>query len=296
MKSLLVLLSLVGTFIYFSVSLAQAVPTCTFRSSCSAGEVCVFSVFQNDNSHVGNCSYYGTKICCTEITSVAFRSNNCNSDEGSVISLNQENNSHIGGKIYYSLKVCSKFTNNPLIGNIRTSCQSGEACVASVFQGNNSHVGTCNYYSSKICIRERFNATLTVNLNDTTPKWNGGVRVSGKITRSDSSNVDTDAEGINVYVNRSVYCTNQSDSNGDYTCDFTSPNAVGNYELNVTIQDPQTSAYWSNTTTFKVKAAVGPEKAAERTPESISCYEEPRIIQNPDGTLKTGYVRVCIFR
>lgn len=281
----------------FVVDNSEAAPSCSFRSSCNAGEVCIFSVFQENNSHVGNCSYYGTQACCNETTTVTIRSGSCNANEGVVFSTFQENNSHVGHNDYYDTKVCARFASNPVVVNVRSSCLSGEACLASKFQDNNTHVGTCTYYSdNRLCLRELLNVTITISLNNTAPSWSQGIRATGKATRADGSNVDTNANDLNIYLNGTLYCTNETDSNGDYACDFSAPSTTGIYLANVTVVDPTTSRTWSNTTSLSVKPSFGETAAIEKTAASVSCYEEPRIVQNPDGTLKIAYVRVCISK
>lgn len=299
MKLYWILLTLVSIFLFLFLSdNSEAAPACAFRSgSCNAGEVCIFSVFQENNTHIGNCSYYSTQVCCNGTTRVAVRSDSCNSDEGIVLSVFQENNTHVGHRDYYSTKVCARFANNPVVVNTRSSCQSGETCIASKFQDNNSHVGTCAYYDNDLCLRERLNVTITVGVNNSEPSWNDVVRATGRATRADDSNIDTNANDLNIYLNSTLYCTNETDSNGDYICDFSAPGTLGIYTLNVTIVDPTTSITWTNTSvSITVKASVGLNATAASEAESVSCYEEPRVIQNPDGTLRIGYVRVCVSK
>mgnify|MGYP001592914518 CR=1 FL=1 len=291
------LLVFLGLIIYFMPDVSQAAPSCSIRSgSCNAGEVCIFSIYQENDSHVGNCSYYNNKVCCNETTTVAVRSGSCNADEGKIISEYQENDSHVASKDYYNTKICAKFASNPAVGNIRSSCLTGEACVTSVFQANDSHVGNCNYYSQKICLRELFGVTITVNLNSTTPMWNGGERISGTVSRGDGTFVDSNANDLNVYLNGTLYCTNETDSSGNYICDFSAPSSLGIYQANVTILDPLTSVTWWNTASFTVIASSGQPSPASSSAQTVSCYEEPRVVQNPDGTLTVANVNVCVWQ
>lgn len=39
--------------------------SCTYRTSCIGGETCLASIAANTESHVGDCSAYSQKICCT---------------------------------------------------------------------------------------------------------------------------------------------------------------------------------------------------------------------------------------
>lgn len=237
-------------------------------------------------------------MCCTEITSSTIRISSCNAGEGEVFSMFATSNAHAGKKFYYNNLVCAKTANNPIITNIRSSCLSREKCVVSLFQENNTHVGSCSYYSNKLCIQENFNITITMILNNTEPNWNEGVMLSGNATRADGSTVDTsaDPEDVEVFLNSSKVCTTDTNSAGGYTCNFAAPSAIGLYELNVTVDDPVTGKTHWNTTTFNVKQKFGEARATETVAENIACYEEPRIVQNPDGTIGIAIVRICVFK
>ncbi len=288
-------------FLFFSlffVTNSEAIPACTFRTTCNGDETCIFEVLQENNTHVGSCdSTYTTKICCTEITSATIRSS-CNAGEGGVVSMYETSNAHAGRKDYYSSIVCAKTASNPVVTNIRTSCLAREACAFTIFQQNNTHVGRCGYYTNSLCMQEDFNATITMILNVTTPNWNESVMLSGVATRADGSAIDTsaDPENVEVYRNGTNICITDTNSSGGYTCNFTASSAVGLYELNVTVDDPTTGKTWSNTTTFTVKQQLGEAKTTESTAESVACYEEPRLVQNPDGTIEVSIVRICVWK
>ncbi len=274
-----------------------AIPTCTFRTSCNAGETCIFEVFQENNSHVGNCdSDYTTKICCTELSNVTVRSNSCNSREAPVLSMYQTSNSHAAFGLYYSNVVCANTSSNQILMNLRSSCTPRETCAATFFQNNNTHVGRCGYFANSLCIQEHFAVTITMILNSTSPNWNDVIQLQGVASRSDGTFVNTSGNlDVTVYVNSSTVCQTDTNSSGGYTCNFTAPQAVGLYNVNVTISDP-TAATYSNSTTFTVKQTFGETKEVEESVRSISCYEEPRIIQNADGTIEVATIRICVFR
>lgn len=292
-------------FIFFSflfVTNSVAIPTCTFRSgSCSGGETCIFEVLQENNSHVGSCdSDYNIKICCTEITSATIRTGSCNSGEDTILTMYQTSNSHAGSKTNYNNLVCARTANSPVLTTIRSSCLSRENCAFTTFQQNNTHVGRCNYYTNLVCIQQRLNNSITIILNVSDPNWNQSVGMEGVFTRSDGTAVDTSSDAdsdLEVYLNSSLICRVETNSTGGYTCNFTAPASVGLYELNVTADDPTTSLASWNSTTFAVKQIIGePQITAEQTSESIACYEEPRIVQNPDGTIEVAVVRICVFK
>ncbi len=301
MKVYVIFAVLLFSFVAFA-TLSIAIPTCTFRASaCSGGETCILSVLQENNTHVGSCSAYNTKVCCTEITTATVRSA-CNSGEGGAVSMYQTSNSHAGRHEYYSNIVCAKTASNPILANVRSSCLARENCLISVFQQNNTHAGTCSYYGTKICIQELFNVTTTIKLNNTSPNWNDWVNVQGVANRSDGSSIDTsaDPEDVKIYVNSSLRCTIDTNSSGGYSCNFRAPSSLGLYEVNVTITDPTTGKSWWNSTTFNVQQQIGQpieEGASEEDEaESVACYEEPRLVQNPDGTLAVSIVRICVWR
>ena len=306
MKFYLILLSVLLVFSVFVVG-SQAIPSCTFRSTaCSGSENCTFKVFQENDSHVGTCdSNYPISVCCTEITSATIRSS-CNSDEGGIASMYATSNAHAGRKDYYSNIVCAKTANNPVVANIRgdTDCFSRETCAFTMFQQNNTHVGRCTYYSNRLCIQELFNVTITMILNNTSPNWNESVGLQGIATRSDGSSIDTSGSpnDVEVFLNSSRICATDTNSTGGYTCNFTAPPAIGLYQLNVTVNDTTTSKIWFNTTTFNVKqkfgeqTAVGTAQTVEGAAQTVACYEEPRVLQNPDGTIKIAVVRICVIK
>ncbi|MEM5797225.1 MAG: hypothetical protein QXD72_01725 [Candidatus Aenigmatarchaeota archaeon] len=299
--------NLIGLSVFLFLTLlfvagSDAIPTCTFKTACATGETCLFEVFQENNTHVGSCdSPYTIKVCCTEITSAAIRTS-CVAGEGGVISMYQTYDSHAGSKDYYSNVVCAKTANNPVLTIMRPTCLARERCVVSVYQENNTHVGHCDYYSTKVCIQEDFNVTITMILNVTEPNWNESVMLSGVATRADGSAIDTsgDPADVEVYLNDTSpprkICTTDTNSTGGYTCNFTAPLALGSYELNVTVDDPTTGKTSSNTTMFTIKQKLGEAPTIEKTAKDIACFEEPRVVQNPDGTIEIAIVRICVWK
>ena len=140
--------------------------------SCEPDEVCLFSMYKLNNSHVATCDYYNYKVCCDDIASSTIRYGSCNPDEGAVISLYNLNNSHAARKNYYSYKVCAKFNDYPIECSVRTSCLANETCVVSLYQQTNSHVATCDYYNYKVCcskLADLFTNESYITFNNTSP-------------------------------------------------------------------------------------------------------------------------------
>ncbi len=128
--------------------------TCNLRSnSCAAGETCLFSTYQQNNSHVGNCTEYTYKVCCDTVISATNRTS-CNADEDTVISMYATANSHAANKTSYNNKICAKYAGSPINASVKASCAADETCVASIFSTTNAHVGECGYYSNQICMRK----------------------------------------------------------------------------------------------------------------------------------------------
>lgn len=157
--------------IYFSFLLAiflvivlvktNSALTCTLRSnSCAENETCLFSTYQQNNSHLGNCSEYTYKVCCDRISSANIRAS-CNADEGDIISVYATTNSHAAEKTFYTNKICAKFPDSPVTVTINATCDINETCIASIFSATNAHVGECGYFDQQICLRKL--PDLTVN-------------------------------------------------------------------------------------------------------------------------------------
>ncbi|MEM5854647.1 MAG: LamG domain-containing protein [Candidatus Aenigmatarchaeota archaeon] len=54
---------LILSLIFLKVSKAL---TCSIKSSCDANEQCIFSTYQANDTHAGNCSAYTNKYCCSD--------------------------------------------------------------------------------------------------------------------------------------------------------------------------------------------------------------------------------------
>ena len=135
------------------------------------------------------------------------------------------------------------------------------------------------------------NVTILISLNKTNYWWGEGVGSYIKVVRRDGSLV-TNAS-INVSLNEVIKCSGKTNNNGEFLCDFTAPLEVGIFKLSVVIQDPKSTKLFSNSTNVEVVLTIGEdiEKA-----KIVSCHEEPRLIQNPDGTISRVIIKVCIVR
>jgi len=140
-------------FIFMLLPVAIAI-TCTTRSNfCGPGEYCLFSKYQLDNSHVGNCSAYTNLVCCSDqfLKSASVKSS-CDIGENGTIAMFNYTNAH--AEIYtadnYNYKVC---VSCPWMCELRSSCLAGEDAIASMNASTNSHVGEPGYYGLKVCCK-----------------------------------------------------------------------------------------------------------------------------------------------
>jgi len=144
--------------------------TCTFeQNSCSSG-ICVISVYQPNNTHAAECSYYTWKICCSDpfFYSSNLRYQSCQPGESAILSLYQQNNSHVekydqGNYDYHVCVAC------PWVCTVRSgSCLADEECVLSLNQTTNSHVGQCGYYGLSLCCRKESESPRYSNVGQNT--------------------------------------------------------------------------------------------------------------------------------
>ena len=128
---------------------------CVLReNTCQSNEVCLFSRFHANNSHVGNCSAYNNLTCCSDpfLTSAHVKTS-CDVGENGTISMYNWTNAHaeMYGEGNYQYHVCVEC---PLVCHLRSNCLQGETCVVSLNSSTNSHVGECGYYGNQLCCRK----------------------------------------------------------------------------------------------------------------------------------------------
>ena len=62
------------------------------------------------------------------------------------------------------------------------------------------------------------------------------------------------------------------------------------------VTDPLTNKVFGNSTILEVRPSVGETKAAEEAVGEVSCYELPKLVQNPDGSIREVIVRICVWK
>lgn len=240
-----------GFFALAAPSLAT--PTISFVSGdCTGGLTCVFSINSTENSHVGECGYYGTSVC-VNFTSATFRQNACTpGTETPLLSLFQRNDSHVGvfGISNYGNLSCVA----PTIGvTVKSSCGGGETCLISLNATNNSHVGDCDYYGLQLCLGppDATPPTITVQSPTNTTYFTFYETVSAEVTVNEiASNVFRNVDG-----GSNVSLSNSSGSwNGQLTGLSTGPHSVTFYANDTSNNHatPQTVYFTVDTAEFEL--------------------------------------------
>ncbi|MBU5689538.1 MAG: right-handed parallel beta-helix repeat-containing protein [Candidatus Aenigmatarchaeota archaeon] len=182
---------------------------CTIRqNSCNTGEICLFSRYQANNTHVGNCTAYGNLTCCSDpYLARAQIKASCNLGENGTISLYNYTNSH--AEIYtqgtYNYKVC---VDCPWICTLRASCLSDEYAIASINASTNAHIGEPGFYANQVCCKNENVQPTYSNLgeNATVIDYNRAVKLytlwqdNGNISHAI---LETNETG--VWQNKSIY-------------------------------------------------------------------------------------------
>jgi hypothetical protein len=137
--------------------------------------------------------------------------------------------------------------------------------------------------------------TVTADLNASEVWWNDPVKINGSAKRSDQTSIASANVEV-LLAGKNVCPLAATGVNGYYSCTFNAPQATGVYEVLVKVTDPQTNKIIANTTSFLVKPSYGGTKEEEEIAKGVGCYEVPKIIQNPDGSIKRVIVRVCVWR
>lgn len=158
-KTLFITILFLSSLLILNISYAQNEVSCYFKNECGIAEHCLFSLFQENDSHIGDCNYYNLKLCCSGFSKAYIINGLCQNGEGTVLTFNY-NNSHVGEGTYTGIgnygnySVCVKFPFDAPQVSVKSSCDLDEACIISKFKLNDSHVGSCSYYENKICVKQ----------------------------------------------------------------------------------------------------------------------------------------------
>lgn len=291
-KNIILMIFLSFFIVLLSIPLikSQIFINCSVTTTCSDVDVFHISDLTDAHAELNTQSNYQYKVCCrANGTSLSVT----NEISGGIIGLSYPTDAHveIGNQTNYGhhLKL------NPGVGYMRcdflNSCSGYETCVASLSGYTDAHVGDCvtNPYQIKICCNiETLN--LTLNLNATKVSWNDGIKVYGKATRS---GLPLDSSNVTIMLDNKVYCFLQTNSSGDYECSFTVPKKrIANYNITANVVDKDTLDDMTIWKTLKTYLYYG----YQISNNDMGCYETPRVIQNPDGTVDIVMVNVCVWK
>ncbi|MFN6992535.1 MAG: hypothetical protein ACK4MM_07445 [Fervidobacterium sp.] len=269
---------------------SQIYINCTVTTTCPDVDVFHISDLTDAHAELNTQNNYQYKVCCKATGTTLSVSNEIS---GGIIGLSYPTDAHaeIGNQMNYGyhLKL------NPGTGYMRcdflNSCDGYETCIVSLSGFTDAHVGDCvtNPYQTKICCNiETLN--LTLNMNSTKVSWNDGIKVYGKAMRS---GLPLDSSNVTIKFDDKIYCFLQTNSTGDYECSFTIPKKrIANYNITATVVDKDTLDEKTESRTFKTYLYYG----YQISKNDMSCYETPRVIQNPDGSVDIVMVNVCVWK
>lgn len=228
------ILLIVGIFLFGLVSASDSIIR---DGTCNAGETCMFSMWQMNDSHVAACGYYNFSVCYPETKPTTIRDGNCNAGEYSLLTTYQMNDSHIGETGYFNFSICVTGSNETYFQEDASACNAGDRGIASFYQRNDSHVGAIGYYNFTLCE----NNTITVI--DTTPPTITDCRNFTHLINTQFSDTihATDASGIDGYFLNDTTYFNISRTTGLIT-NLTNLTRFETYNLNLTVNDTNGNA------------------------------------------------------
>ena len=196
---LILLLSIISIISFFIiVPLLQSI-TCSIKSTCGVNEYCLFSRFQENDTHVGNCTEYENKTCCSDpyLTSVTFEKV-CNVGEFSFIAMYNYTDSHV-----------ESFNNSIL--ELRFDDGSGDIAFDSSGQGNHGRIYEATWTTGKYgnalsfdgindYVSVPYNDILNVTENFTVSFWFKANNVTSHQSLVDKGR-DYYGSGWRVYIN-----------------------------------------------------------------------------------------------
>ncbi|MCX8179030.1 MAG: right-handed parallel beta-helix repeat-containing protein [Candidatus Aenigmarchaeota archaeon] len=182
---------------------------CTIRqNSCNPGEFCLFSRFQANNTHVGNCTAYGNLTCCSDpyLTNVEIKSS-CSLGQNGTISMFNYTNSHaeVFTEGNYNYRVC---VDCPWICTLRSSCLSGEYALVSMNSSTNSHIGEPGFYANQLCCKIDDVLPIASNIGQNVSSINVGQAVKIYAFWQDNGNIShaiLETNETGVWQNKSIY-------------------------------------------------------------------------------------------
>ena len=138
---------------------------------------------------------------------------------------------------------------------------------------------------------------IIITLNETEVWWGDPINAS-LVATVDGNPIENGNVNITLNSSAGVVCSEDSatDAGGGYSCTFTAPNSVGNYNVTVDVYNPATGKTYTNSTLLTVKITFGGSTTQKSGAQSVGCYDVPMVIVNPDGSIKKVVVNVCVWK
>jgi len=137
---------------------------------------------------------------------------------------------------------------------------------------------------------------VTIELNATTVYYGDIVNASGRAFYADTLGDVTADSNVEIKIGGTTKCTDTTDAIGGYACYFSAPQSVGTHTVIVEVTDLITEKLITNSTSLTVSVIYGEEEAEREEAENVGCYEVPKIIQNPDGSIEKVTVKICVWK
>jgi len=156
---LIILLFTDGGIVGWVISLTDDLQ-CEVTDHCGSGTFCVFSMYNNTNSHIATCaSDYPLKVCCGAtgtILTTSTSNNKCTSNQGFLFSGFKLYNTHVDtndkANFGYDNNFCLSSSNTKVSCSVESGACATGTCVAKLFDYVNSHVGDCSSeYGLTLC-------------------------------------------------------------------------------------------------------------------------------------------------
>ncbi len=137
---------------------------------------------------------------------------------------------------------------------------------------------------------------ISIDLNESNVRWGDSVNVSGIVKRVNQTPLSNVA--VKLTFDGKPICLNMpnTSSTGWYTCVFNTPHRIKTGDVHVQMTDPLTGELVTNTTILKIKVLWGSGEKEMEEAGNVGCYEVPKIIQNPDGSIRRVLVRLCVWK
>jgi len=155
--------------------------------------------------------------------------------------------------------------------------------------------GCANYSGNQVeIVLTVYELVLSIDLNVTEVNYGDGINVSGRAYYGEFIPITN--SNITVSILNQTKCEDKTNSNGYYDCQFNAPMCIGAYTVSAEVVDESSGKSATNSAQLEVKIFYGEKKISERAAANVGCYEVPAFVQNTDGSIVKGRVRICVWK